>query len=205
MHDFFLSAMQHRFACKRYDLDHPLTQREMEQILEYGRLTPTSFGLELWSFHAVVSQEKKEALYRACYEQETVRTSWMTVAVLVRTAPYADPDGTMVRERGARFPGSLAYFIEDYRPYYEYLIETDRVQCWLRAQGYLAIANMMTGARAMGIQSCAIEGFDEEQTLALLGADPEHWQVSLLATFGHPAEEERPKIREPLDSLVSWY
>lgn len=201
----FLSAMEHRFACKRYDLEKPLSESEITSILDFGRLTPTSFGLELWSFHAVVSHKKKMELYHACFEQETVSTSGMSVVVLVRTAGFADPDGPWVRERGARFPGSLDFFVEDYRPYHTFVTETGRTDCWLRSQGYLAIANMMTGARTLGIQSCAIEGFDEEKVLAVLGADPAAWQVSLLATFGHPDEEEREKIRLGLDELVTYH
>lgn len=201
----FLTAMEHRFACKLYDQDTPLSENEITSILNYGRLTPTSFGLELWAFHAVVSREKKMQLYHACFEQETVSTSGMTVAILVRSADYADPDGQWVRQRGARFPGSLDFFVEDYRPYHTFITEEGRVDCWLRSQGYLAIANMMTGARTLGIQSCAIEGFDETKVLALLGADPAEWQVSLLATFGHPGEEEREKIRLSLDELVTYH
>ncbi len=201
----FLSAMEHRFACKRYDVGKPLTEEEVTAILDYGRLTPTSFGLELWSFHAVVSQEKKELLYHACFEQETVSTSAMTVALLVRTARYAEPDGEWVRKRGARFPGTLDFFVEDYRPYHTYLKEEGRLDCWLRSQGYLAIANMMTGARMLGIQSCAIEGFDEAKVLGILDAEPSQWQVSLLASFGYPDEDEREKIRVDLEELVTYH
>jgi nitroreductase len=201
----FHSAMKHRFACKRYDQSKMLTEAEIARILDFGRLTPTSFGLEPWSFHAVVSREKKEQLHRACFEQETVSTSAMTVAVLVHTASYMDPDGRWVRNRGARFPGSLDFFVEDYRPYHTFLKEEGRIDCWLRSQGYLAIANMMTGARTMGIQSCAIEGFDEEMVLTVLGAERAHWQVSLLASFGHPAEAEREKIRLHAEELVVFH
>ena len=99
----------------------------------------------------------------------------------------------------------LQVFIDDYRPYYDFLKAEGRLDCWLRSQGYLAIANMMTGAAALGIQSCAIEGFDEKNVLRVLDVKPEQWQVSLLATFGYPAEDERPKIRESLENLVSFH
>ncbi|HPK64477.1 MAG TPA: NAD(P)H-dependent oxidoreductase [Sphaerochaeta sp.] len=201
----FLDIMRHRFACKLYDVDKPLSQEEIDEILEYGRLTPTSFGLEMWHFHAVVSKEKLKELYTVCYEQEGVRTSGMTVAILVKTPKHLDPDGSFVYERGIRFPSDIDWFIEDYRPYYEFLRDNHRLEGWLRSQGYLAIANMMTGARSLGIQSCAIEGFDEEGVLRVLGIDPEEWLVSLLCTFGHAAEEERPKIRVPLDELVTCH
>ena len=57
----------------------------------------------------------------------------------------------------------------------------------------------------MGIQSCAIEGFHEQQVLDVLSLDGNQWQASLLATFGYPAEAERPKIRERLEDLVVFH
>ena len=56
----FLEAMRSRFACKKYDVNRKLGEAQLKEILEYGRLTPTSFGLELWSFAVVESQEKKQ-------------------------------------------------------------------------------------------------------------------------------------------------
>jgi len=61
---------------------------------------------------------------------------------------------------------------------------------------------MMTGASELGIQSCAIEGFDEDLVLALLGQDRKDWTVSMVIPFGYPAEPARPKIRASLESLV---
>ncbi len=201
----FLEAMQHRFACKSYDTKKAISASDLTKILEYGRLTPTSFGLELWSFHAVTSKPKKQKLYHACFGQEAVATSSATIVVLGCTADFANPDKPLVQARGLRFPDPLDVFIADYRPYYEFLKQEGRLDCWLRSQGYLAIANMMTGAASMGIQSCAIEGFDEGMVLSVLGADPTLWQVSLIATFGYPSEAERPKIRESLEDLVVYH
>ncbi len=201
----FLEAMRSRFACKKYDVNRKLGEAQLKEILEYGRLTPTSFGLELWSFAVVESQEKKQQLYHACFDQESVSTSSATIVVLARTKQFANPDGELVRERGRRFPDPLQVFIDDYRPYYDFLKAEGKLSCWLRSQGYLAIANMMTGAAAMGIQSCAIEGFDEKKVLKVLDFDPNVWQVSLIATFGYPAEAERPKIRESLEHLTTFH
>lgn len=201
----FLEAMTHRFACKKYDTTRSIGGAQLKEILEYGRLTPTSFGLELWSFAVVRTQEKKQELFHACFDQESVATSAVTIVVLSRTEAFANPDGELVHERGRRFPDPLPVFIDDYRPYYDFLKAEGKLSCWLKSQGYLAIANMMTGAAAMGIQSCAIEGFHEEKVLQVLACNPNLWQVSLIATFGYPAEEERPKIRESLQDLVTYH
>lgn len=190
----FLDAMNTRFACKFYD-NKQISHEEKKLILDYGRLTPTSFGLELWSFHAITNSALKHTLFHACFAQQSVETAALVVAVLVHTPIYADPDGAMVQSRALRFPDSLDVFIDDYRPYYDFLKAKGRLDSWLRSQGYLAVANMMTGAAMLGIQSCAIEGFDEQKVLDALDVDKRIWQVSLLCTFGYPAENVREKVR----------
>ncbi|AEV28886.1 nitroreductase [Sphaerochaeta pleomorpha str. Grapes] len=200
----FLEAMQTRFACKLYE-NRAIENPALQEILESARLTPTSFGLEMWAFHVVQSQEVKEKLYHACFDQESVRTAAVSIVTLARPAPWYDPDGRPVKEKGSRFPGNLSDFIEDFRPYHAFLSEHNRLDCWSRSQGYLAVANMMTCAALQGIQSCAIEGFDESKVLALLGLFPSDWLVSLVTTFGYPAEETRPKIRESVQNLVVYH
>lgn len=200
----FLEAMQGRFACKRYS-DKMISEEEILAILEYGRLTPTSFGLELWSFHVVENQGLKEQLYHACFDQESVLSAPLSIVTLSRTPSFLHPDGEPVKKRGSRFPGDLSDFVEDYRPYYEFLEKEGRLECWSRSQGYLAVANMMTGSAALGIQSCAIEGFDEAKVLALLGLSRKDWIVSMVIPFGYPGEPARPKIRASLEELVVRY
>ena len=197
----FLEAMQSRFACKLYS-DRTIAEEDLLSILEYGRLTPTSFGLEMWAFHVVGQPQMRKALYAACFEQESVLTAPLSIVTLSRTPSFLHPDGTAVKQRGSRFPGSLEVFVEDYRPYYEFLKKENRLVSWSRSQGYLAVANMMTGAATLGIQSCAIEGFDENKVLALLGLDSNDWVVSMVIPFGYPGEPTRPKIRASLESLV---
>lgn len=197
----FLEAMQCRFACKLYS-DRSVSEEEILSILEYARLTPTSFGLEMWSFHVVENPAMREQLFHACFGQGSVLSAPLSIITLSRPPSFLHPDGPYVKERGERFPGSLSLFVEDYRPYYEFLAKEGRLECWSRSQGYLAVANMMTGAAALGIQSCAIEGFDEAMVLTLLGLKSEEWMVSMVIPFGYPAERERPKIRASLDDLV---
>ncbi len=197
----FLEAMQIRFACKLYS-DKKIAEEDILAILEYGRLTPTSFGLELWSFHVIEKSAMRKQLFTACFEQESVLTAPLSIITLSRAHTYLDPDGIWVKERGSRFPGSLSAFVEDYRPYYNFLREEGRLESWSRSQGYLAVANMMTGAADLGIQSCAIEGFDEALVLALLGLERKDWTVSMVVPFGYPAEPARPKIRASFAELV---
>ncbi len=199
---FFLEAMRRRYACKLFDPARPLSAVDIDYILECGRLSPSSFGLEHWQFYAVTSPEKQAALYQACFQQECVRTSALSVVAVTRRAAAYKPDSSFITERGSRFPGGLEVFVADYSGYYDYLEQNGLLDQWARAQCYIACANMMTGAAAAAIDSCAIEGYDNDKVLALLGLESGDWQTGIITVFGYRAEAARQKIRMPKERII---
>ena len=226
----FLEAMKRRFACKLYD-GQALPREIEDYILDCGRLSPSSFGLEHWKFfvnsasiaggasgagpastgagaggpvRAATGTPVRDALYDACFAQDAVKTAGMVVAILVHRAADYEPDSVFARQRSERFPGGHPVFRDDYKGYYEFLAAEGRIEEWARAQAYIACANMMTGAAAAGIDSCAIEGYREADVLAAFGAAPVEWRVGIVAVFGRAAEPPREKIREPLSKLVEY-
>ena len=89
------------------------------------------------------------------------------------------------------------------------VLENDRTLFdWASKQTYIALANMMTGAALIGIDSCPIEGFNYAEVnriLAQTGAyDAEKYAVSVAVTFGYRAKDIRPKSRKPLNEIVHW-
>ena len=76
------------------------------------------------------------------------------------------------------------------------VLENDRTLFdWASKQTYIALANMMTGAALIGIDSCPIEGFNYAEVnriLAQTGAyDAEKYAVSVAVTFGYRAKDIR--------------
>ena len=204
----FMDALRARWACKLYDESLPVDAAEEETILEAARLAPTSFGLEHWRFVSVRDAGLRMKLFGACLAQEGVRSAPLVLVTLVRAARFYEPDGDFCRARSARFPGGHAVFRDDYRGYFSFLREAGRLEHWARAQSYLACANMMNAAASLGLDSCAIEGYDEAAVLSILaeaipGFQPEDWKVGIVCTVGHAGEPRRERIRAPLDELVT--
>jgi nitroreductase len=197
----FLRAMETRFACKHYSAKS-LGMYDIEYILECGRLSPSSFGLEPWTFWAISLREQIRSLGIACFNQEAVSSAALAVCILVERDGSFAPGSEFLKQRASRFPGGYPVFIEDYRGYYEFLKSQDRVLSWSVAQAYIAAANMMTGAKALGIDSCAIEGFDEGEVLKILGIHPEEKAVGLIVVFGYGDETPREKIRESPADII---
>jgi len=195
----FLEAMRHRFACRNY-LDKPISKEDLAEILEYGRLSPSSFGFEAWAFHVTEGAER-EKLYEAAFSQPMLLQAPLSIIILARRGKYYDPDGAFVWQRDSRY-GDPKPIIEDYRGFYEFLRDEGRLDAWSKSQCYLAGANMMTGAKSMGIDSCALEGFDNAKVLAMLGLSGEDWMAALVIPFGYSAVPETPKTRAPMEDLL---
>ena len=200
----FIEMMHTRFACKKFKSTH-LSKESIETILEAGRLSPTSFGFEGWAFHAVQNKTLRENLTSACFDQESVLTAPLSIVICAVTEDSYEPRGEFVRQRGMRFPGTIEEFVSDYAGYHQFLKESGRLNAWSKSQCYIAAANMMNIAVLLGIQSCAIEGFDEHKVAHILNIDTTNWQVALVIPFGYPDEEVRRKIREPLERIVTYY
>ena len=45
-----LELFRKRFACHLFQADRPINSSDLNYILEAGRLSPSSFGLEQWKF-----------------------------------------------------------------------------------------------------------------------------------------------------------
>ena len=203
--EVFLSAMRCRHACKLFDRTRQLTDEDVSYILECARLSPSSFGIEHWHFYAIRTREIIDEMKAACFDQEAVGSASLVVVAACRRAPSYDPESEFIAERGRRFPGGLEVFKEDYRGYYEFLNSSNLLDHWARAQTNIACANMMTGAAAAGIDSCAIEGYRNDEVLRILDLDPGYWETGIVTVFGFCAEESpREKIRMQASEIITY-
>ena len=56
----FLEAMKFRHACKIFDENKKISAGEFDFILEAGRLSPSSTGLEQWDFLVVQNPQLRQ-------------------------------------------------------------------------------------------------------------------------------------------------
>ncbi|GAA8815184.1 hypothetical protein DUHN40_12030 [Helicobacter pylori] len=70
---------------------------------------------------------------------------------------------------------------------------------WASKQTYIQMANMMMAAAMLGIDSCPIEGYDQEKVEAYLKEkgylNTAEFGVSVMASFGYRNQEITPKTR----------
>jgi len=74
---------------------------------------------------------------------------------------------------------------------------------WSTISTSIALQNMVIAAWAMGVGSCWIGDFKEDNVKKLLKI-PNKWKIVALVSFGYPAEKPRLKRKKPLDKIVSF-
>ncbi|HNH88267.1 MAG TPA: NAD(P)H-dependent oxidoreductase [Thiobacillaceae bacterium] len=202
MKSTLLDIFRKRHACHLFHSDKPLAVEDLAFILEAGRLSPSSFGLEQWKFVVLTGPAEKSALQEACFNQPQVGTASAVIVILARIAEM-DPDSPHLRRLMAREypdPEGLEAALRNYRNFHA---GTD-VLAWSGAQCHIAAANMMTAAAGIGIDSCAIGGFEPASVCRLLAVDPAGFQPVLILPLGYCAHAAGEKQRLSLEEVAEF-
>ena len=203
----FHQALSFRHACKTFDASRKINSLDFTQILEFGRLSPSSFGMEQWRFVVVETPELREKLREACWGQPQITESSHVIVILAKTSGV-EPGTDYVKqifERRNMPEEMLQAYMEKYASYFKTEIEPYMSTfAWSSKQCYIALANMMTGAASLEIDSCPIEGFSRTEVEQLLEINTDKYRVAVIATFGYRLNEQGEHYRHDLDELVEY-
>jgi len=207
MNKSFEEAIDFRHACKVFDDTKKISDEDMKYILEAGRKSPSSFGMEAWKFLVITNQELKEKLKPACWNQPQIDTCSHLVIVLAGIDSVKVASGE-VEKRFARreMPQEkLDFYIDLYSNHLKDVLNTDEnIYNWTSRQAYIAAGNMMTAGAVLGIDSCPIEGFDKNQVEEILGLDTTKHQLAMVLPFGYRIDPQSTQQRLPLEEVVEF-
>jgi len=207
MKNDYTKAMAFRHACKLFDETKKINNEKLRYILEVGRTSPSSFGLEGWKFLVISNQTLKEKIRPACWNQVQI-TSCSHLVVLLAEIEGARVESGKPKAQLARRgmnEATLQGYVEKYANHLKDTLATDKSTYeWTARQTYIAGANMMTAAAFIGIDSCPIEGFEKEKVEEILELDTSKWQVAMLLPFGYRVNEQSAQLRLPFDEVVEF-
>lgn len=212
-----LAAYQFRHACKEFDPTKQISDDDFRFILETGRLSPSSLGLEPWHFLVIQKPELRERLkeraWGATLKLETASHFVVCLSMkapLIRfDAPYVEDFMRRVQKLPEEGIKARIGFFETFQKE-DFQLTSDRALFdWAGKQSYIALGNMMTAAALIGIDSCPIEGFHSATSEAILaeelGIDFSQYGIAYMVAFGYRKSDPGEKTRRPMEELVSWY
>ena len=209
-----LDIFRRRVSTRHYDPARKISAEDFAAILDFGRLSPSSVGSEPWKFLVIQNQELREKIKPVAWGMQATiaEASHLVILLAKKHARYDSPFFSELMDRRGFTPEQRAAALERYRSFQTHdiaIADDERALFdWASKQSYIALANMLTGAAMLGIDSCAVEGMDYaavEHILAQAGLlDPAEYGVSVAATFGYRARDIQPKPRRDAAETVVW-
>lgn len=200
-----IDALNFRHACKKFDPSKKVGKKDLDIILDAACLSPSSFGMEAWKFLVLASKEIREKLRPACWDQAQVTDSSHVIVILAKPALIA-PENSYVLESFMRrqLPeDATKAYVERYKWYMDTEVHPRMSPyAWCAKQCYIALANIMTTAASLGIDTCPMEGFEKDRVEKILEIDTSIHEVAVLVALGYRAGEQPPRRRHKKDMLV---
>jgi nitroreductase len=207
MEKSFKEAMDFRHACKVFDENKKISDEDLRFILEAGRKSPSSFGMEAWKFLVITNEELKAKLRPACWDQVQI-TSCSHLVVILAGIESVKPQSGIPKKRFSRreMPQEkLDFYLNLYENHLQDTLSSDEnIYSWTARQTFIAAGNMMTAAAVKGIDSCAIEGYEKEKVEAILNLDKSKYRLSMMLPLGYRVNPQSTQQRLSFDEVVEF-
>ena len=176
----FSKIINQRYSCREFK-ESLLKREDLEYILEAGRLSPSSLGLEPWKFLVVQDSNKKEEISKIANYQGHVKKCGAIIIILARLdfEEYFIPK---LQARGMK-EEELQKRINLYKPFIENMNEDEKLH-YDKEQTYLALGNLANAACAIGLGSCIVGGFDSKALDCYLKLDTTKERSSIMLIVG---------------------
>jgi nitroreductase len=195
MHTF--DAIESRRAIKHYDPEHRLTPEEETRLLSLAALSPTAFNIQNWRFVVVKDPELRKQIRAAAWDQAQVTDASLLVVLCADLHAWKREPARYWKNAPAEVAGFLVPAITQY---YEGREAVQRDEA-MRSCG-IAAQTLMLAAKAMGYDSCPMDGFDFDAVGKLIKL-PEDHIIAMFVVIGKALRPSWPRPGQlPLNDLV---
>ncbi|MDG4969826.1 NAD(P)H-dependent oxidoreductase [Lactococcus lactis] len=213
LRNMILNVHKNRFATKKFDPTQSIDEKDWNTIIESARLSPSSFGYEPWKFLIIDNNKIKEDLKPIAWGavNSLEGANKFVIALARKNIVYnSDHVKHIVQDvLGLSYSESSpqSLFFKKFQENDFKLTDGKSLFNWTVKQTYIPLANMMTTASFLGIDSCPIEGFNIDEVESYLSKkgliDLEKFGVAYMAGFGYRDQELPAKKRQPLQDIYT--
>ncbi|WP_312143201.1 nitroreductase family protein [Stutzerimonas kunmingensis] len=192
-----VEAIRTRRAVKVYDPSFQLSREEKDELLQRALLAPSAFNLQHVRFVEVSDPALRAQIREVGWNQAQMTDASMLVVICAQVDSWEKN----VRRVWDGAPGEVQNFMAGaIDAYYrdKPLVQRDEAMrsCGLMAQ------TLMLAARAKGLDSCPMDGFDFDAVGKLINL-PDNHVIALMVAVGKRAAEPKPRIGKlPFDEVV---
>jgi nitroreductase len=202
-----IEALKRRYAVKIFDTSKKVSEDDLKTILESGRLSPSSLGLEPWKFIVVTNKDIREKIRAVSHDQTKITDASHLIVIAYRTDPEK-----LVSESIDRTSKIQNKTKEELAPLQKMLegavngqMDAKMREGWIKSQTYIPLGIMIETAALLGIDACPMEGFDKAQVDSILGLNDKNLSVATILTIGYRGDDayaNLPKVRRTYSEVV---
>ena len=196
-----IDSLNWRYATKKFDPNKQVSDQDIATLKEAIRLSPSSYGFQLYKVIIVTDQKIKKELMKHSYYQSQVRDC-SHLFVFCSYKKESDKEETF-KEKLESKAKIKAYSI---------IAKTDLgnrdpddALDWMKKQCYIALTHLMVTAADMKIDTCPFEGFKSDAYDRILGLEDRNLTSAVLCPVGYRAENDghqhRKKVRKSNERL----
>ena len=204
-----IDQLNWRYATKQFDPARKISAQDWAALEEALVLTPSSIGLQPWTFLVVDDPEVRARLLLASYGQpQVVDASHLVVFATKTHFSEADVDAHVrqtAKVRGIPVDSLDGLRAMAVRSIVQGMDETTR-RNWATNQTYIALGNLVTSAALLGIDAAPMEGFERARYDDILGLTARGLTASVIAALGYRKPGDKyavaPKVRFPRKDII---
>lgn len=195
------TAILQRRSIKSFKTD-AIAPELLRQLVELTIAAPSSFNTQSWRIMLVQDEAQRQALCAASWNQQQIAQAPVTF-VFAADPQAGEADLTPILEQGlatgAWNEGTVNYF-RNAVPQFQSTLGDKRREYAIK-DAMIAATHAALAAESLGLSSCFMNGWIEDQVKAVIGS-PDEWAIALLLPIGYAAEPRKNPGRLPLDMNV---
>ena len=190
-------AITKRRSVKHFDPSHRLTESEVTELLSLAALSPTAFNIQHWRFVTVKDSDLRNEIRKVSWDQSQVTDSSLFIILCADLKAWEKSPDRYWKNAPEEVQKFMLPTIDSYYR------EKDQVQrdeamrsCGITAQ------TLMLSAKAMGYDSCPMDGFDFSAVAKLIKLPDDH-AIAMFVAIGKGLTEASPRAGQlPLDDII---
>ncbi|MFW6019878.1 MAG: NAD(P)H-dependent oxidoreductase [Bacteroidales bacterium] len=200
-----IENLKWRYATKKFDKNKKVSESDFKKLQEVIQLTATSFGLQFYKVVNVKDPEIREQLQKVSFGQPQI-TDASHLLVFGHYTNISDQDVDDFIEFIAQERDQKVEMLQDYSQMMKgYINSRPDKDAWAARQTYLVLGTLMMAAAEMKIDTCPIEGFDENQYDEILGMKEKGLKTVVTVALGYRCNDDEyqhaNKVRRPMEDL----
>lgn len=185
-------AIQLRRSVKHYDRCYVMPDEDIEELLTLAALSPTAFNIQHWRFVVVKNPELRKQIRNAAWDQAQITDCSLLLVLCADLNAWQKEPQRYWHNAPKDVQNFILPAIDDYYRDKEQVQRDEAMRsCGIAAQ------TLMLSAKAMGYDSCPMDGFDFSAVAKLINLPDDHL-ISMFIAIGKGLEEASPRAGQLL-------